>query len=70
VFSEIAKIRLREREYEMAKVRAGLNEALTSEVLTNMTRLADQRALFLDALQEYYESLSGLNRVTGYALFP
>jgi outer membrane protein TolC len=69
VDSGLDKIRLREREVEVVRAKAAVDQALTSEVMDALVRLADQRTTYVEALKDYYDALADLNHAIGFRVF-
>jgi len=63
------KIRYKEQELELTKVRSDLNEIQLSGLLQAHMSLTDEKLFYIEALVSLYQSLARLNKATGYALF-
>ena len=59
------KIRFREEEVKILELQAALNEVLLSQVLEAKTKLADERALYHQAIASYKTALANLNQAIG-----
>ena len=69
ISSNLNKIKYREEELKIAKVRAGLNEISLSEFMQANMNFIDEKGYYVEALGSLYQSLAKLNKATGYALF-
>jgi len=59
------KIRFREEEAKVLSAEAALNEALLSQVLESKIKLADEKALYHQAIASYKTALANLNKAIG-----
>lgn len=69
ILSSTNKIKYREEELKIARARAELNEMPFSEFIQSHISLADERLFYIEALGNLYQSLTKLNKATGYVLF-
>lgn len=59
------KIAFREEQVKILKAQAGLNEALPSQVLEAIMKLAEERVAQVQGLSNYYVALARLNKAVG-----
>ncbi|MFC1667463.1 TonB family protein [Candidatus Omnitrophota bacterium] len=67
--TSLNKIKYREEELKIAKARVELNELTFSEFVQAHVNLTDEKSFYIEAVGSLYQSLLGLNKATGYALF-
>lgn len=65
VKNSLEKVKFQEEAVKVAGAQAELNEALQSQLLEAMIKLADERAIYIKALSDYNLSLSKLNKAVG-----
>lgn len=65
VKNSLEKVRFQEEAIKVARAQAGLNEALQSQLLEVLTKLADEKALYVKALSDYNQALAKLNKAIG-----
>jgi len=65
VRNSLEKVKFQEESLKVARARAGLNEALQSQLLEAMIKLADERSVYIKALSDYNLSLAKLNKAVG-----
>lgn len=67
--SSLNKIKYKEEELKIAKARTELNEMPYSELIQAYIGLTDEKLFYIEALGNLYQSLTKLNKATGYSLF-
>ncbi|MFH1478650.1 MAG: TolC family protein [Candidatus Omnitrophota bacterium] len=69
VASSLNKINYKEEELNIAKARLDLNEIPYSQLIQAYMTLNDEKTYYVEAIGSLYQSLSTLNKATGYTLF-
>ncbi|MFH1782281.1 MAG: TolC family protein [Candidatus Omnitrophota bacterium] len=67
--SNILKIKYKEEELKVAKLRSELNEIPFSQLVQSYMNLTDEKSYNIEAIGSLYQTLSKLNKATGYSLF-
>ncbi|MFH1867533.1 MAG: TolC family protein [Candidatus Omnitrophota bacterium] len=65
VKNSLEKTQFQEEAVKVAKAQSELNEALQSQLLESITKLTDEKSVYVKALSDYNLSLSKLNRAVG-----
>ncbi|MFC1808423.1 TolC family protein, partial [Candidatus Omnitrophota bacterium] len=65
VKNTLEKVKFNEEAVKVAKAQSELNEALQSQLLEAMVKLADEKSLYIKALSDYNLSIYKLNKAIG-----